>query len=238
MLSKTPLTDFVFKKKAFPRNLNQPDFGIREEEESDEEESDEDVVIELKLMVRKSSGEILFGEAAADFADLLFSFLTFPLCCVLCMLEGFTSLGCIHNLYKSMTELNGNRYFRSQRHKDKLAFTGIAQPFQIRNQILPIWEAPLPVSDSHDDAFMFMNFFDPKSPKGESYCSGGFARKLYKYMVTDDLVVTPISSFDIVSYLQRMNVPLNDLEERVIFIGVNEVNQCVKVELSFCNFSS
>jgi hypothetical protein len=47
-------------------------------------------------------------------------------------------------------------------------------------------------------------------------------------MVTDDLVVTPMSSVNVVSYLEKMKVPLNDVEERVIRIGMKEVKQFMK----------
>lgn len=147
------------------------------------------------------------------------------------MLEGISSLGCIDNLYKSMIELNAYEYFRSQGLKDKLALTGIARPFEIHNRVIPISVTPLPVSDSDDDALILRNFVDPKSPTGESYSSGGFVRGPLKYMVTNDLVLTPMSCVDGFSYLEKMKVPINDLEERVIAIGVNEVSQCLKLQL-------
>jgi len=46
------------------------------------------------------------------------------------------------------------------------------------------------------------------------------------YKVTDDLVVTPMSSISVVSCLKTLKVPLFDLEERVIAIGVKEVRNC------------
>jgi hypothetical protein len=42
-------------------------------------------------------------------------------------------------------------------------------------------------------------------------------------MITDNLVVTPMSSVSALSYLNRSNVPLFDLKEKVIKIGVKEV---------------
>jgi hypothetical protein len=46
-------------------------------------------------------------------------------------------------------------------------------------------------------------------------------------MVTDDLVVTPMSSIDGISIIERMKAPLNDVEEIVINIGQKEVNRSV-----------
>jgi len=56
------------------------------------------------------------------------------------------------------------------------------------------------------------------------------------YMVTDDLVVTPMSSISAVSYLNTLKVPLSDLEERVIAIGVKEVRSCGASYVACCYF--
>jgi hypothetical protein len=77
--------------------------------------------------------------------------------------------------------------------------------------VLPIQKKPL-------------DLIDPKSP-----VSGGYTRGPLAIMVTDDLVVTPMSSIDCISYLERMKVPLNDVEEIVINIGQREVKRSVLI---------
>ncbi|QCE11856.1 hypothetical protein DEO72_LG10g3094 [Vigna unguiculata] len=52
------------------------------------------------------------------------------------------------------------------------------------------------------------------------------------YKVTDDLVVTPMSSISVVSCLKTLKVPLFDLEERVIAIGVKEGLGILKASLT------
>ena len=42
-------------------------------------------------------------------------------------------------------------------------------------------------------------------------------------MVTDDLVVTILSSMSCFSYFQRLNVAPRDIEEQVMNIGMEEV---------------
>ncbi|MCI23517.1 DUF674 family protein, partial [Trifolium medium] len=79
------------------------------------------------------------------------------------------------------------------------------------NQILPIR------NNNYKQANKSYDVVDPKSP-----ISGGYAYGPITFMVTDDLVVTPMSSIDGISYLQRMKVPFNDVEEMVINIGKNE----------------
>jgi hypothetical protein len=168
----------------------------------------------VKLLVRKSNRKILFATAEEDFADFLFSFLTFPLGGVLQMLGGSSSLSCIDILYKSVTELSPEKCLRSLELKNKISKPQIFPGFEVRNQILPIGTAAI----THRSTNKVLNFVDPKSS-----VSGGFARGPSTFMVTDDLVVTPMSSFDFISYLDRMKVPLNDVEEMAINIGLKEV---------------
>jgi len=181
----------------------------------EKEESDEMVV---KVVRRKSNKQILFIEAEEDFADFVFSFLTFPLGGVLHMLEAFSSLNCIDNLYKSVTELSSDKCLRSQYFKNLLTNPSISMQSELTNQILPI------PYNNYKEIHTSYKFVDPKSP-----ISGGYARAPLTFMVTDDLVVTPMSSIDGISYLERMNVPLNDVEEMVVNIGQKEVKGSVLV---------
>jgi hypothetical protein len=208
------MSDFIFKKEQFVSNLdprNRSEVGIGEEKE----QCDEMVV---KVVRRKSNKQILFIEAEEDFADFVFSFLTFPLGGVLHMLEGFSSLSCIDNLYKSVTELSSEKCLRSQYFKNLLTNPSISMQSELTNQILPI------PCNNYKEIYTSYEFVDPKSP-----ISGGYARAPLTFMVTDDLVVTPMSSIDGISYLERMNVPLNDVEEMVVNIGQKEVKGTVLV---------
>jgi hypothetical protein len=225
--------------------------------------SDEGRQMSVKVTVRKSNEQILFVEAEEDFVDFVFSFLTFPLGGVLHMLQGFSSVCCIDNLYKSMTELSSERYLISQGIKDKLSKPQCFPQFELNKQILPIGASSLPdyflldndygyayaystdviktmlYSKNHNgrcailfDEYVPYKLVDPKSPNEKST----FARGLLMYMVTGDLCVSPMSSISTMSYLKRSKVPLSDLEERVIKIGVKEVIMFIKYYKS-CNSS-
>ncbi|KAL5058096.1 hypothetical protein RYX36_029700 [Vicia faba] len=221
LISKTPLTDFIFKKVKLVSNLdprNRLEFWIGESELEGESYDESNMVV--KLLRRKSNEQILFVEAKEDFADFVFSFLTFPLGGVLHMLQGNSFLSCFDNLYKSMTELCSPRCLASYEIKDKLTKPPISMEFKLWNQILPI-------HGDYKDSSETFEYVDPKSP-----ISGGFAKGPLTFMVTDDLVMTPMSSSNVVSYLERMNVPLNDLEERVVSIGVKEGLRILKAALT------
>jgi uncharacterized protein involved in propanediol utilization len=64
-----------------------------------------------------------------------------------------------------------------------------------------------------------LNLVDPKYSASRSSSCGEFV----KGPLTDDLVVTPMSSFTAISHLNSSNVPMFDVEERVFRIGLNEV---------------
>ena len=177
----------------------------------------------MKLLVRKSTRNILFGIAEEDFADFLFSFLTFPLGGVLQILEGFSSLSCIDILYKSRTELSPERCLLSHELKNTLSKPQIFPTYGVRNQILPIKTAVFTYEESGD----VLEFVDPKSP-----VFGGYVTGPTTIVVTDELVVTPMSSFDCVSHLERMKVTLNDIEEIVVSIGVKEVEGACETSFS------
>ncbi|KAG4925171.1 hypothetical protein JHK87_050711 [Glycine soja] len=225
--------DFILEKKDDNFNpIYHPEIGIREKS------SDEGRKMDVKVMVRKSDSKILFAEAEADFADLLFSLLTLPLGGVLHMLNGCSSLDCIDKLYNSTFELNTDRYFRSQELKDKLANPQCAPQFNLHDQILPIGAVCLPVYYFGTVAnvlhFISKQFaiVDPKPSIGGSSSNGGFVKGQSMFMVTDDLVMTPMSSISCISFLNRSKVSPLDLEERVVNIGVKEALAILKASLT------
>jgi len=150
-----------------------------------------------------------------------------------------------NKLHKSISELSPDRYLRSQILKEELANPKCAPQFAISGQILPIGEVSLPVyycntfldGVRHNFALSTsartpyygydknarLEILDGKSSIGDLRIGKGFAKGPSTFMVTDDLVVTPMSSISAVSYLNKSQVPLSDLEERVISVGVKEV---------------
>ncbi|WJX76573.1 hypothetical protein P8452_59977 [Trifolium repens] len=223
LISKTPLSDFIFKKEQFignldPRNVLGFWIGLGEVEEPCNESNK----MIVNVLRRKSDQQILFVEGKEDFADFLFSFLTFPLGGVLHMLVGFSSISCIDNLYKSITELSSDRCLRSQLVKDTvLTKPYISFEFELRNKILPIPVSPKQLISRT------LKFLDPKSP-----ISGGFTRGPKSFMVTDGFVVTPTSSISGLAYLEKINVPLTDVEERVMSISPKEGLSILKASLA------
>ncbi|KAK7373847.1 hypothetical protein VNO80_07267 [Phaseolus coccineus] len=250
LISKSPLTDFIFEKKPRVDDLNPTNESWFEK---GEESSDEGRRIVVRALVKKSNKKFMFAGAEEDFADFLFSFLTLPLGGVLHMLEGNSSLGCIDELHKSISELSPDRCLRSQRLKEELANPKCALQFAFSGQILPIVEVSLPVYYCHTftdgkinnlvvststrpiyygyDRSIQLKILDRKSSIVDLRIGKGFAKGPSTFMVTDDLVVSPMSAISAVSYL-RSQVPLSDLEERVISVGVKEGLAILKASLN------
>jgi hypothetical protein len=232
LISKTPLTDFVLKKKPILICNSNPNFQPKTNTGNGlpSSDSNEGKQMVVKVIRRASTRKILFATAEEDFADFLFSFLTFPFGTVLQILEGFSSINCMDNLYRSIKELSQEKCFRSQRLKDELAKPYVFPKFELRNKIFPTETFTINYEDTTNQSSCFLfkkkplDLIDPKSP-----VSGGYTRGPLAIMVTDDLVVTPMSSIDCISYLERMKVPLDDVEEIVINIGQREVKRSVLI---------
>nr|KYP32458.1 hypothetical protein KK1_046865 [Cajanus cajan] len=241
LLSKTPLTDLITKKQFLYFNKkDQSQFEIGEVALNESRK------MVVKVLVRKSYSKILFAEAKEDFTDFLLSFLTLPLGGVLHILKGFTSLSCLDKLYKSVAELCSERYLRSQGLKKQLVNPPCTPQFNLNDQI-PVYYCNSYEKDKRQNRALVtfpkpilqngemnapLDVVNPKSSDGKS-SSCGFAKGAAMYMVTDDLVVTPISSISAVSYFNKSKVGILDLEHRVINIGLKEVKCFSETSLNF-----
>ncbi|CAL5192228.1 unnamed protein product [Lathyrus oleraceus] len=217
MTSKTPLTDFIFRKKHVSvkhKYRNQTELKLGEVT------SNQGRQMSVKVVRQKSTRKILFAEAGVDFIDFIFSFQTFPLGGVLHMLEGVSSLECIDNLYKSVANLSPDIYLMSQNVKEKLS--------------KPLVKSSFGSGDGgyHGDSFLPLKLIDSMFSASNSSVLGKFAKGASMFMVTDDLVVTPISSFNAISYLNSLNVSMLDVEERVVKIGLKEGLSILKTSLT------
>ncbi|KAJ7950198.1 DUF674 family protein [Quillaja saponaria] len=137
LLSTTPLTDLFLPKKQFQNAIKSQPINMSYSEIC-EEAAHNARQMNVKVLIRKSNRKVLFAQVEEDFADFLFSFLTFPLGRVVHMLAGSSSLGSIDKLYESIANLSADRYLLSQELKDTLVKPQLAPLFQFNNQILPI----------------------------------------------------------------------------------------------------
>jgi len=200
--------------------------------------------INLKVTVRKSKKTILYAEAEGDFVDYLFSFLTTPLGSVLKLLDENCSLGCMNNLHKSVKDLNP-LWFTNPSGTPLLNLR-VAPQFGFKRQPTKVCEDHTPcywygtgviknnicyaIGDgviSKDHSLIqhpgAMKHFDPRSSGGTKESALGFVRRPSLFVVWNDLRVTPLANTSSISFLQKLNVLFDDLEDHELRIQETEV---------------
>jgi hypothetical protein len=198
------------------------------------------IQINLKLGIRKSDGKVLCAQGEQDFANLLLSFLTFPLGGINRIIGENCSLGSISGLYKTIAELNVNKYLMSKEAKNRLVDPCISPVLKLSKPILPILDAGVVEYYRYYDILgnvncvQFLKAGEDNSSVGnctrmklsnyeasnESYVKGPAM-----YVATDDLVIAPLSPISALGLLNRIKIPLNDLKEKVVTIGTKEVRK-------------
>ncbi|XP_061346539.1 uncharacterized protein LOC133292178 [Gastrolobium bilobum] len=210
--------------------------------------------VDLKITVCKSENKIMFAEAEEDFVDFLFSFLTIPVGSILRLTYAKLSLGCMDNLYTSVKDLNSSWFIGSS--GTSLLNMRVAPQYGCKRQLLSLSEEDTPsywygygtgvmktntgsVQDGTISKEMHkvqypqaMKLFDPRSPDGRRDPAVGFVRRPSLFVVLDDLKVTPLTTTSSISFLQKLNVPLDDLEEHVVEIGAQEALNLLAASLT------
>lgn len=222
LFSKTPLTDVFLGMK--PRIERSRIFA-------DDVKTifSDDIHITVKLVIRKSDDIILYAQGGHDFAELIIRFLTFPLGGVLRNLEGNSSLGSIDALCKSVADLNEEKYFISKDARNRLLKISVLKYYCGKLTDLTLLKSDEDGRDwRHLRKMQLVNTID--LPHGGP---GVYVKKPEMYVVTDDLIVEPLlSPVSSIYILQRFKTSLNDLEEKVVTIGIKESHSIFKAALS------
>ncbi|KAL1560812.1 hypothetical protein AAHA92_10984 [Salvia divinorum] len=178
----------------------------------------------LKLAIQKSKSKVLYAQAEEDFVEFLFSFFNIPLGGIGHLLAGKTCIKAIDNLQRSIAELIGDKYFKSPDMKMNLMKPNLVHGCVSEKYILPLNQECLPADDSNNIEFLPSTKF----PKGQGkYLDGPLA-----YVVMDDLTVTPLCIHSIVSSLQEKNIPMSDVEEMELQVGLKEALSILKASLT------
>ncbi|GMP89537.1 hypothetical protein CsSME_00041070 [Camellia sinensis var. sinensis] len=193
----------------------------------------------LKLLVSKSKTTILYAEAGVDVVEFLFSFLTFPIGSVIKLLSKNSGFGCMDNLYKSAEVLSAGSYIKSEECK------------KILSKLLQIEEAFYPQYKFNFDSGSWSEtdakaesksspaepleeggrFPVVMAPTGEINAGKGYMKGPATFMITDNLYVTPLSPIMSVALLNQLNVPINDVVERVVTMGIDEALNLLNASL-------
>ncbi|GER53236.1 hypothetical protein STAS_30747 [Striga asiatica] len=236
-LSRTPLTDIVISNGqinlAMQAQLIIPPPKVERKRTFDYSES-----IDLKVIMQKSTNKLLFAQADEVFIDFLFGLLMIPIGEVGRLLDCKTFLTNVHNLYLSANNLIDGNYIFDSENATSLVNPTLPHGYVSNNQILPLVE---------EEAGKMYYYQGPGTKNGDfmsdSPFIGGSCLKvtefkfgsLFKgpriYMVNDDLSVTPASSTSYLSNLGRLKIPLSDVTERVVRVGLEEAFNILKASL-------
>lgn len=227
LFSKTPLTDVFLGMKPLIDRSRIFSCDVKDV-------ISDDIPITAKLVVRKSDDVILYAQGGQDFANLIIRFLTFSLGGVLRKLEGNDSLGGIDGLCKSIADLNEDKYFMSKEAKKRLLELNVMHyyctflrdtPNQRKTKVTLHKSKELLDYGENIRKMILANETSTIPPMGRRFR----VKVPEMYMVTDDLVVEPMLSPILSVYLlNRFKTSLDDLEEKVIVIGLKEVIIIIK----------
>ncbi|XP_057792672.1 uncharacterized protein LOC131009383 [Salvia miltiorrhiza] len=212
LTSPTPLSDIILKKtrntiSAMPES--KPKIPLHDD--ASEEENPNSKNLSLKLTIQKSTGKLLHAEAKKEFVEFLFSLLFIPLGGVGNLLRGNTSFKAIDNLYRSTA--NGE-IFDTGDIKERLTKFHLVHGCISESHILPISEENLPsYYKDFKSSFSSVNFRNGK---------GSYLKQRKTYKVTDDLTVVPYCLVSILCSLGEQKIPITDVEEVELQIGLKE----------------
>ncbi|CAN6559465.1 unnamed protein product [Malus baccata var. baccata] len=198
---------------------------------------EEEKRISVKLTVSRSRNIVCYAEAQEDFVNLLFGFLTVPLGFIVKHMREASSQGCIDQLYKSVQDLD-EQYLKSNYHKDIRLNPKLYPGFCYENYLLgvednsvasyyyAIWfEGRLQDILTADEKLIPstavtvpLKLLDSKNPHG--YLKGSSV-----FMITDKLIIRPISPLFGFSVLNELTVPLTDIKEESVQVGKKEALQ-------------
>lgn len=228
-VSETPLTCTFLWKLCFTMMLKMPSQLMLTTKRVEQE-----MACSVKVFVRKLDMKIVYAECSEDFIDSLLTFLVIPLELGSSFSNDNTILGCVRNLC-----IGGNR---RQFHYDY----GLPGYYACSKKLLDTRSFPSPVFEclisnsfvnckfarkigriglSKGDKVVTVNPIDPKnSSSGSQYIQDiGFVKRKTKFIVSDDLTITPMNKFSTIGLLKKMQINMKDLEAQSISVYKAEV---------------
>ncbi|CAK9176526.1 unnamed protein product [Ilex paraguariensis] len=215
--------------------------------------------VSLKLLIDKQNHKVLFAEAGKDFVDFLFNLLSLPVGTVIKLLTKQSMMGCLGNLYDSIENLS-EIYMQPNQDKNSLLNPKVfdaGTPFflldnvsdvknkkfyRCKNYICPnIADKPGAVCPNCGNSMSSEVAYVPRVVVKDKEVAvaddqGGYVKGVVTYMVTDDLVVQPMSTISCVTLLNKFNVKdMGALEERVVHLEMKEGVKILKASLQSKN---
>ncbi|KAJ6814039.1 uncharacterized protein M6B38_139100 [Iris pallida] len=254
LVSEMPVTDLYFhhndKTHDAPRDHVGKKEAVQVKTESNQETNTEG--ISIKLLINKHTNKILCAEADDDFLNILFSFLTLPLGSLIKILNKNTGIGRVDNLYRSAEDLSLED-IESEQSRSILLSPKLGPFFGCSNNILKLdeinpregtkhgchtcyWKnnnkACTAAKCDHGVGKSVIKELNPKSPQGGTEKGGGYAKGRGKFVVTDDLCVSPVSSSSIIPVLSKLDSSIDSVVEREVVAGEIQVLNLLRAAIT------
>ncbi|XP_057792657.1 uncharacterized protein LOC131009373 [Salvia miltiorrhiza] len=223
LISQAPFSDLILSKARHVNSVavgSEPETSLNQIKNEDNTDSKK---IVLKVMVQKSCGKLLYAQAEEDFVEFLFSLFNIPLGGAEHLLAGKTCIKAIDNLYRSTAVVIDDKYFKAPDTINRLTKPNVVHGCISDDNILLLTEECLP--DDYSD--MSWSSSD-KFPNGK----GSYLKIPQTYHVADDLTVTPLCIFSILSSLKKQEIPISDVKEVELQIGLKEGLNILKASLT------
>lgn len=180
--------------------------------------------ISLKLIINTLNNTVLYAEAANDFVNLLFSFLTFPIGFLFQKNLHLPFNGCMDNVYKSINNIEVE-LFQSVRMKETLLESKLAPGFSQLKKVISIEDATNPTCRDLISQYKAKQWsINSKSCSGERVIANGFIKGPSSFMIMDNMAVMPLSSISGLCLIETMQIPFDKIVEKQVVMGENEVN--------------
>ncbi|KAD4178049.1 hypothetical protein E3N88_26640 [Mikania micrantha] len=219
MLFKNPLTYMVFPSSPSILDLVKPGKEILLKHLTAETSKS----LTLTVTAQKSSSKCLFADANSDFVEFLFGFLEIPLGYMIGeLMNGSSSFESLNNLYSSISSMATGEYIKSFDLKNMLLHPELMHTKLSEKQIFPLSvfrDSNYNYCHTYLECGIFSAYMTHSSRlKGhekEMLCScylkdsrvdGRYLKESAKFMVTDDLVITPLSLLSSITMLRFGNL--------------------------------
>ncbi|XP_042067918.1 uncharacterized protein LOC121811182 [Salvia splendens] len=222
LVSATPLSDVIFSKAG---QMKSTTLKLRHMTSSyfETPSAFNSSNMVLRVVVQKSTNKVLYAQAQEDFVELLFGFLVLPLGAAVRFLERRSLNKCFDYLHMSVADHIDSKYLKNGAKK-MLINPKIPHGYISENFVLPINEEAITAFNEH-----MMNFF---SSKKFPYGRGKYLKAPRTFMVKDDLTVTPLCIASTLSFLSGMKIPISDVKEVQLQIGLKEALDILRASLT------
>ncbi|KAM3232530.1 hypothetical protein P3L10_017889 [Capsicum annuum] len=187
--------------------------------------------LSMRLLIDTKADKVLFAETDKNCVDFLFHILSLSVGTAVSLLkEKEIKCGCLSNLYESVEDMN-DMYIQSKdvllKPKSPIEISSV--PLQLLNMVLVrgkqhfLWIAVCPPCKYGMSRRLAYAALPVMNQSAVAAATKGFVKDVVTDMVTDDLVVKPMSTISSIALLNKFNVKdVSALQEVEVNFGMEE----------------